>query len=132
MKAVKHIVVAVMLAVSSAAWADWVTLGGNDKFDVYVDTSTIRKSGDKAKMWHLMDFKTSKELQGDPYLSSKSQSEYDCKDERERTLYFTQHSGQMSDGNVVYSSSGTPSNWTPVSPGSIGESLWKVACGKMG
>jgi hypothetical protein len=39
-----------------------------------------------------------------------------------RALYFSCHSGNMTEGEVAYSDSG-PGNWTPVPPGAIGETL---------
>ena len=131
MKAVKHIVVAVMLAVSSAAWADWVEVIRHDNATLYADPATIRKSGDRAKIWGLMDLKTADvSASGKPILSEQGQVEFDCKDERWRQLYSTQHSGQMGGGELT-AFDNTPNNeWEPVAPRSGGEALWKVACGK--
>jgi hypothetical protein len=128
----KRILLAVLLLTATSAWAEWVKLGdnGDGEFAVYVDPAAIRKSSNMVKMWNLMDYKTLQETQGNRYQSIKTQSEYDCKDERWRVLYFTWHSGQIGGGKVVYTYGDKPGNWTPVSPGSTAEILWKVACGK--
>ena len=79
-----------------------------------------------------MDDKTvQKTSTGLSFLSSKEQREYDCKDERTRLLAFLWFSGQMGSGKVVYSNSVTSMTWDPISPGSVGETLWKIACGKL-
>ena len=67
---------------------------------------------------------------GASYLSSKAQDEYDCKDEKNRILAFTWFDGKMGSGKVVYSDSNVRDEWSPIQPGSIGETLWKIACGK--
>ena len=63
------------------------------------------------------------------YLSSKTQWEFDCKEEKLRILALTWFSGQMGSGKVVFSGSETGKG-EPIQPGSIAESLWKIACGK--
>ena len=118
-----------MLMTATAASAEWTIAGGNAAADSYVDRATIRRNGDLVKMWDLGDFKKMRTVQSYSYLSHKSQQEHDCKEEKIRTLAFLWFSGQMGNGNVVYSNS-NPGEWTPISPESIGESLWKIACGK--
>ena len=118
----------VLAALSGSAAAAWVLLGSSDTANVYVDPGTIRRSDGLVKMWNLYDFKTAQVEAGrKAYLSNKQQSEYDCKEEQSRVLYFSLHSGQMGAGNVVYSHS-EPANWAPVPPGSVSEAFWQFAC----
>ena len=120
----------VLAAVSGAAMAEWVALDGDEKVTRYADPTTIRRSGNMVKMWSMFDHQSPKRsASGASYLSSKDQGEYDCKEERYRLLYISSSSGNMSTGDVVYSSS-EPGSWSPVPPGSIAEVLWKFACGK--
>lgn len=130
----RRAILMVMLAVvSNSATAKWVEVAGNDRYTSYADPATIRKVGNKVKMWDLNDFKTRqawKPGEGTgPYMSSKSLFEYDCKEEQMRMLSLSRHAENMSGGEVV-ASTDDPSNWSAVSPGSVGESLWKFACGK--
>ena len=126
----KRLVLGLMLGLTaSAASAEWTISGGTDSSILYVDRATIRRNGNLVKMWNLVDFKTVQTVSGDSFLSQKGQSEYDCKEERTRMLAFTWFSGQMGNGNVVLSHS-EPGKWKPIQPESIGETLWKIACGK--
>ena len=119
-----------VLMTAGTASAEWTQSGGNDQFIHYVDRATIRRNGNLVKMWDLADFKTvQKSAAGESYLSNKIQTEYDCKEEKSRSLAFTWFSGKMGSGKVVYSDS-FPGKWSPISPGSVGEALWKIACGK--
>jgi len=119
-----------LLMTAGAAMAEWTWSGGNDQFIHYVDRATIRRNGNLVKMWWMTDEKTEqKSYAGHSYLSSKAQEEYDCKEEKRRLLAFTWFSGQMGNGSVVYSNS-DGDKWEPIEPGSTGEVLWKIACGK--
>ena len=121
-----------LLVTAGAAIAEWTIAGFSDEADKYVDIATIRRNGNLVKMWDLADFKTKmvRTDTGDTYLSSKMQSEYDCKEEKVRILAFNWFSGQMGSGKVVYLDHDPSDKWSPISPGSVNEILWKIACGK--
>ena len=126
---------------SSSAMAEWVEIGTTDKSTtdksttdkstIYADPATIRKSANKVKMWSLYDFDSIHVVAGYEYLSSESQSEYDCKEEQSRLLYFSWHSENMGRGDVVYTETKPGVDWSPVAPRSVIETLWKFACGKL-
>ncbi len=92
----KKLLVAVMLAlVSTGAMAEWTAVSEDEELTHYVDLATIRKSGDKVKMWLLKDYKTVQEgAAGEKYLSAKVQGGYDCKEEQWRLLAVTLFSEQ--------------------------------------
>jgi hypothetical protein len=119
---------------SGPAYAEWVVVSGNDEVGliVYVDQDTIRRKGNLAKMWSLMDFKTAQRdggSAGNLYLSLKAQREYDCADEYHRTHTATWFSGNMGRGSIV-NHDPYEKKWSPVEPDSINRIIWKVACGK--
>ena len=106
--------------------AEWTLVGANDLgITTYVDLDTIHKAGNTFKMWSLYDYK----IAGAKVLSMKSWSKYDCEEEQTITLAYSQFSGNMGAGFLVYSD-GNPSKWEPVAPGSIGETEFKIACSK--
>jgi len=89
----------------------------------------MRREGDLVKMEVLFDFKTIQTQAGILYLSAKTRMEYDCAEQRFRGLAVMYFSGNMGSGNLLDRSSGK-GKWLPVSPSSIDQTLWKVACGK--
>ena len=116
--------IALLVLSSGPAYAEWVLLSSHAEVDVYVDPDTVRRKGDRVKMWELNDYKTSVR---NSVLSSREQSEYDCTEERTRTLAITTFSGNMLGGKLLYSGS-EGSNWHPVAPRTVGQALWKFAC----
>jgi len=120
----------ILLVLSSApAYAEWVEVGITDEATVYADPDTIRRKGDLVKMWYLHDFKTTQTVLKKSYLSSRSQDEYDCTEDRHRALASTSFSGNMGSGKVR-SSYAIKGKWEPVPPGTMTQALWKVACDK--
>ena len=120
-----------VVMLSSNAVAEWVRVGENGRSIAYVNTA-IRRSGDISTYWVLFDYKAVQESarSGRRYLSEKAQHETECRSERDRAVFFTWHSEQMGNGVVVYTGN-KPTNWEPTSsPGSFGNTFWKVVCGR--
>lgn len=115
---------------TSSAGLEWVKACSSlpeDGFHTYLDPVTVRRDGDVVRMWHLHDFKTKQVLADKTYLSVKNWVEYDHKNKRRRTLYISLNSENMGAGEAIYRND-TPSDWRPVTPGSIAELLRKLAC----
>lgn len=116
---------------SGAVYAEWVKIGGNDEngLTTYADPDTIRRKGDLVKMWTLYDYKIPQTEAGVSYLSLRMQDEYDCTDERTRSLAVTSYSGNMESGKPIYNNSDA-GKWAPIAPRTLYQTLWKFACGK--
>ena len=111
--------------------AQWLAVASATGRVYYTNPKTIRKSDNKVKMWSLIDYNLVQAVSADTkFLSQKSQQEYDCKEEKRRTLYFSWHSENMGKGEIVYIDNKLDNNWSPVPPESTDEILWKFACGK--
>lgn len=120
-----------LAVVSSNVMAEWVEIGSSDASTIYADPATIRKTGNMVKMWNLSDFKTTQVFTGNPnpYLSLNAQDEYDCKKKQLRGLALIAYSENMGGGKKV-ASAHDPQKWNLFPPGTMGEVLWKFACGK--
>jgi len=125
----KRLLLTLMLAVvSSSAMAKWVKVDEDKLVTAYADPNTIRKSGNKVKMWALWDYSTAQEGGSKPYMSVRIQNEYNCKEETIRQIFATTFSGNMAGGHTINMQGGK--KWEPVAPRTIGETLWKFVCGK--
>ena len=120
-----------LLVVSSGpVYADWMSLGTSDSgTTVYADLATMRREGDLVKMLVLFDFKTKQTKADVSFFSAKAQMEYECAEQRFEGLAVTYFSGNMGNGNLLDRSSGK-GKWVRVSPDSLDQALWKLACGK--
>jgi hypothetical protein len=121
-----------ILAGAGNAGAAWERAGATDDgMAIYVDRATLQTTGDVAKMWGLIDYKTpEKDATGKPYLSVKLLQEFDCKGAKGRTRYYSFHAGQMGGGQLVGSELRVDSEWLPANRARPGEILWKAACSK--
>ena len=123
-----------LMAVSAGAMAEWTKIGDassttTGEFDFYADLSTIRKSGNTAKMWDLKDFKKAQTAaNGKSYLSSMTRREYDCNEEKFRGLSIYLYSGNMKNGDMV-SGGDYVGEWNSILPESTGATAFKFACG---
>ena len=144
----KFILILMLVFVSSNAMAEWVEVTAIHSQEspesqvAYVDPATIHKNGN-LMMVVLVDHQSglSKGIEnrldklffsrsnGDITKSWKVQDEFDCKDNKLRMLSYIAYSEHMGKGEIVPNDVAT-NQWEPVVPGSIGEALWKYACGK--
>ena len=113
-------------------YAEWVEAGGKveEGLTVYVELDTISRSGDVVKMWELWDFKRTRTDPKPPHMSVKYQRQIDCTKKRGRVLALTAFSGNMGSGKEVYSYSDFKDQEFQIEPGSLADSVWKVACSK--
>ena len=140
----KNIVVLLLLMVSTNVFAEWsrVNTAANGAITVYVDYETIKRKGNKAEMLSLLNFKTALKYNNDRYLSVTSRVEYNCEEKTDLALDFSFYSGNMKTGDVVFSTTikdvkdetgETDEDETKsisISPGTINETLFKIACDK--
>lgn len=120
---------------AAVAAAQWEHLGSSLKGenDFYLARSTIRRSGDLAKMWEMIDYKTTAAvLDGKRAWSVRNLWEYDCKGARRRMLAATAYAGHIGKGAVVGSESFPPPyTWVSAGPGDgYAQHFLKVACEK--
>ena len=124
-------ILALLLTVASATAAgEWAKVSESDINTVYADSATIARAGNIAKMWHLLDFKSVQSRPyGLPYLSQRTQQEYDCAAMKERTIGYVHYSENMGKGEATHTDS-DPGDWKTVSPGTSSAERLEIACGE--
>jgi len=123
--------ITLLMLSSGPAYAEWVKVSDSDEAGktIYVDPATIRRNSNLVKMRQFYDYKTVQTVGGIGFLTAEEQWEFDCAEERSRVLALKEFSGNMKSGTVVYTNSQV-GKWVPVVPGSVGQTVWKVACSK--
>ncbi|MFA6313737.1 MAG: surface-adhesin E family protein [Sterolibacterium sp.] len=126
------ILMALLIAASSSARAEWVETASDANATGYADPSTVSRVLGVVKMWELVDYKTTKTFNASirpvSFRSTVSQVEYDCAENKLRRVAQTFFSGKMAEDSPVYANP-THGEWVAIRPGSNGEAMWKVACG---
>lgn len=117
------------LASVGATAAEWTAMGDNGQAEIYIDKTSIARSGNTAKMWSLQELKTPGSAAGAAYVSLKRLDEYDCKEPRMRGVEIAAFPQPMAQGSAVASEKGSGA-WTAVAPDSASEAMRKIACAK--
>lgn len=116
---------------NTSVMAEWTEVEWSHEdggLTLYVDYTTIRKEGSKVRMLSLTDFEIIVKDKIDLF-SSRTQAEFDCGEKKMRQLFYALYSGNMGSGKMEHSNS-EHLKWMPVEPGSMGEAMWEIACGK--
>ncbi len=111
--------------VAAPAWAEWVMVDKNDEATFYIDPATIRKDGNLRRVWELQNLKQ----HDNGVISWRALKEYDCKEERSRTLTASIHSEPMAGGKVLHMNDAA-SPWSYIAPGTFSAIYLKHACAK--
>jgi len=127
----KLLLILTLTIISSNVLADWTLVQTGKESDEYVDSATIRISGNLAKMWSLTNIsKNIKNIRpGEKAFAVKTVREYDCKEHKSRALFVAWYNDYMGTAGIERSSESPDAKWKEVTPG-IRESCWKIACGK--
>ena len=120
-----------MLSVSGSACAEWILLGRNENFRVYVDNQSLQRNGETARALQLMDFTSSQWVDSKTVVwSMKTVIEYSCVQPSLRTLTLDAYSEQMGEGRVVSTEKFDSPAWESFPSGTPTEKLWRIACEK--
>ena len=123
----RNLLAVVLSLIAGSANADWDLLGDAGRYVLYLDISKLKATGKLARIWKLADFKEAQSIGGITYRSDIALWEFDCENERWRTVSYIWYAGQMGNGSVLYSNTdGT--NWSPIAPGTIAAIVSRTAC----
>ena len=115
-----------LIASSGAASADWIMASESDAATVYVDPATILRTGDRATLMELTDYKAVPDP-ARPYKSARRSYQFDCNEGAYRPLSMVMFAENMAAGEMVLIVN-DPAQWLLFTPGAVSELLWKIAC----
>lgn len=129
--AILLLVVTVLLLSEKPSYAEWVFVTTDGKGNtMYWDADSIRRKGNIANVWVLLDTSTVREtIEGVPFRSSRTLHQVDCGKERFRVVAFTLFSGNMGSGQLVASSQ-YMLGWERVRSEGSARRLLKLVCEK--
>lgn len=122
-----RIILCLLIAIVAApAWAEWVSVGEDNKATGYIDPATISKNGNFRKVWQLQDLK---ERGKDGAMSRRVLWEYDCNEGRDRMLSISTYSEPMARGAIL-SEFDPGESLTHITPNSRSAIIIKIVCAK--
>jgi hypothetical protein len=108
-----------LLALSALAQPDrWAHVGGSaDRYEEYLDTQSIKRSGDKVTLWTRRDLARDRG-------TLWHEIEFDCSTRMETIIaYIRDEAGTVSHNDVrPYRAA------SPIPPGSVAEKIFRIAC----
>ncbi len=129
----KKLLFVTLLLVSTQSFGQWTVYTDDDQKTIYVDTSTIRRDGSFVEFWSIHSYKFPMvEIEGSKVTSTKGRSRYDCKNELQRTLFFTMYEGEKGTGRVlgVQNYINEKPDWSPIIPDTPNMIILKRLCNK--
>ena len=129
----KKLLLVTLLVVSTQSFGQWTIYTNDDQKTIYIDTSTIRRDGSFIEFWDIHNYKfPSIEVDGSKVTSTKGKRRYDCKNELQRTLFFTMYEGEKGTGRVlgVQNYINEKPDWSPIIPDTPNMIILKRLCSK--
>jgi hypothetical protein len=114
----------------SNTFAAWTELGSNEAMVVYVDTDTINRSGEKAQILSMLDFKKPgvNPQTKEPVSSMVGINEYNCPTVSYRPIEYKEFAGNKGSGKMVSDNKTPKSEYEPVVSESWTAGVFNVVC----
>ncbi len=101
----------------------------DNAFNLHLNMGEVINSGNNAKMWVMYDSTAAQSLtSGEEYLSVKMLNEYDCKEMKSRTIFYSWHSENKGAGISISTKDSPKAKWEPILPRSDGKISQRIAC----
>jgi hypothetical protein len=125
----KLLISAALFAAATSAHAEWKRIDAPfSDVTLYVNHESVSKSGERrVQIYHILDYKSTQEVNGREFRSEMFRNEYDCNKGEYHALGHTWHKGQMGGDKMVLFSEGS---WYWIKPeaDSVQEALMKAVC----
>lgn len=116
-----------LLVVCCSASAEWVLVSMSDEASHYLDPGTLRGKGRIRKIWNLINL-SNRDTQ-DGAFSIMVFEEYDCEEEKSRTLHINNYSEVWANGKTLSTHPGD-GRWKPIAPQTVAASIHNFVCAK--
>lgn len=126
-KAVTRVLPVLLLSLAPAVQADWKSVGESSDAYIYIDPLSVQREAGRARITWLLDFKYPQSEAGRRFLSQKTVSEFECRQQQERVLSFEWHDGAKGGGNVVHAVS-QAEPWARFERASLDALIAREAC----
>lgn len=127
----KRLIPAIVLLAALDAQADFVKYHEDDEMVSYLDATSITRAGREVRMWTIDDYRQIQtDIPNKPYRSVKSQWTFDCAKRMSDVMTAQYYMEGMAQGESIHSGAVAERQWDKITPGTVGELTFKVACAK--
>jgi hypothetical protein len=105
-------------------WAEWVYVTEGLRHQVFIDTATIKRTGDNRRVWELKNLNEA--FKGG--MSFRALAIYDCKNEKKKTLTLSIHLEPMAQGETLDSINNENSEWEYIAPRTVDSEVLHFVC----
>ena len=127
----KRLITVLLLLVAMNAQAEFTRYHEDDELIAYLDPTTITRSGHEVRMWTIDDYRqTQTDIPNKPYRSVNSHWIFDCAKRMSDVMTALYYIEGMAQGESIHSGTVAEREWDKVTPGTVGELAFKVACQK--
>ena len=127
----KNIVgILVLMVVSTNVMSEWTKISDTNHPNrtPYVEYHSILKKDNKVKMSTLTDFKKAEKYGNNKLLTMVTRDEYDCEKKTIRLLDIYGYSGNMQNGDIVFSDLRIIGEAQSIKSGTSEETFFEIAC----
>lgn len=130
LKQLRALIAMLALLAPFAAQAEWQKVMTTDSGTIYIDDTSIKRTGSIRSFWSLLDYKSPQKAQrGAFYVSTRTHMEMDCRKELVHMLQFSMHSGPMLTGEII-DTQGVMREWQSIPPDTPLVNIYRFVCGK--
>ncbi|WP_062309527.1 surface-adhesin E family protein [Polynucleobacter sinensis] len=126
-KALKTILFLALTSISMFAAAGWSQVSSGEDVVAYIDPATRKNVNGYIRVWVLYDYRVPKVIAGKSTGSIKSLQEFDCKEDRSRSLSTVFNSEHMGMGEINHSNSAL-GVWDYIQPDTVSMKILKTLC----
>jgi hypothetical protein len=118
---------ALLMLVACSAWADWKQVAEGTDTVLFVDFGSIRKDGNKLRVWQMTNFSKPRIVLGQEVLSLRARVEFDCKKEQEKLVSVSLFSQYFATGDLIKLED-KGADWKDIPPDTVGWDVFKSVC----
>lgn len=127
----KRLIPALLLLTALNAHADFVKYHEDDEMVSYLDATSVTRAGREVRMWTIDDYKQIQtDIPNKPYRSVKSHWTFDCAKRVSDVMTALYYMEGMAQGESIHSGAVAERQWDKITPGTVGELTFRVACAK--
>jgi hypothetical protein len=127
----KKLLFLIIVFLPQISFGEMIVYSSDTLKTIYVDPSTIKRDGNLVDFWMLHSYNSALDYEnGKKYQSTIGRNVYDCKNEIQRTLFFTIYQGSKGSGEVlgIVNYLNDKPNWSPIMPNSPNMIVYKKIC----